>query len=263
MKDEVNYSPKFLNLLSSSDQTQYHLLKEALSSHVCRNLRGKRLQAFVELLASIKKFCIRNDMEDSIRCLVYGICWVPNGIAINTRQFGLLVNKCKSSINGSLQQLGYTTLQNRTESNSTITQAIPFLKDNFIELREWSIRLFVAATPKPLNSSYDFLSLPPITSPAPLSNSSFSIFSKNITNHISQPEIFNNPYQISNAKAKIIENCCSPKRLQPLPIINIKAEEAHPQVDENLYFDDPFCCAPAFLVEDEKPSDAFDDFISF
>ena len=260
MKDDANFSPKFFHLLTPNDQIQYNLLREALSSHVCRNLRGKRLQSFIELLASIKKFCIRNDLQDSIRCLVCGICWVPNGIAINTRQFGILVNKCKSSINGSLQQLGYTTLQNRSESNATITQAIPFLKDNYMELREWSIRLFVAATPQPLINSYDYLSLPPITSPAPNSHISFSSFSNNIS-YPSQAEISANSNDTSNSKVKNIENYPSHK-LQPLPIINIQEEE-RPQIKESPYFDDPFCCAPAFLVGDEKQNEPFDDFLLF
>ena len=133
-------TPKFFDLLTDNDRVLYNNMRSGLSSHACRNRRGKRLETFGEMLKAIKTFCIRNDEDDWKRCLVCGVCWLSNGIAINTRHLSLLIDKCKSSINGSLQKLGYTTLQSRQESNDQLSEFIPILKNNFNELREWTIR---------------------------------------------------------------------------------------------------------------------------
>lgn len=142
-------TPKFFEMLSDGDKALYQNLRSSLSSHACRNRRGKRLENFSEMLSTIKTFCLRHDDDDWKRCLVCGVCWLPNGIAINTRHLSLLIDKCKSSINGSLQKMGYSTLQSRSESSGALSDTIPLLKNNFNELREWTIRQFIANTPTP------------------------------------------------------------------------------------------------------------------
>lgn len=162
-----DYKPKYFNLLDEEDQEQYTRLRSTLSSHICRNRRGKRLETFAEMLNAIKTFCIHGDDDDWKRCLVCGVCWLSNGIAINTRQLGLLIDKCKSSINGSLQKMGYSTLQSRSESAGPLIEAIPELKNNFAELREWTVRLFLARTPQPNLPNYNVATNFPFASPAP------------------------------------------------------------------------------------------------
>lgn len=162
-----DYKPKYFNLLNEEDQEQYTRLRSTLSSHICRNRRGKRLETFAEMLNAIKTFCIKGDSDDWKRCLVCGVCWLSNGIAINTRQLGLLIDKCKSSINGSLQKMGYSTLQSRSESAGPLAEAIPELKNNFSELREWTVRLFLARTPQPNLPNYNVTTNFPFASPAP------------------------------------------------------------------------------------------------
>jgi hypothetical protein len=142
---------------------------------MCRNRRGKRLEGFSELLGSIRSFCIRNREDDWKRCLVCGVCWLPSGLAINNRQLSLLINKCKSSINGSLQKMGYSTLQSRTESTGALCDSIPLLRDNFNELREWTVRFFVAATPQPTLPVYSVKTIFPFQSPAPSQYHNFAI----------------------------------------------------------------------------------------
>ena len=142
--------PKFFDILSEADQIIYNNLRQVLSSSDNKNCRGKRLENFSEVLSSIKQFCIKGDADDAKRCLVCGICWLPIGIAINNRQFSLLVGKCKSSVNGSLQKLGFNSIQSRKESIAMIAQAIPFLKNNYNEAREWTVRQFTTClTPTP------------------------------------------------------------------------------------------------------------------
>jgi hypothetical protein len=135
---------KFYDLLSPSDKLQYDELRAILSSELRRNRRGKRLEGFAEILASVHSFCVRQDGSDWQRSLVCGVCWLPNGIAIDNRQLLNLIGKCKSSINGSLQKMGYSAVHGRGETSAPLTDAIPMLRNNFNELREWTVRF---ATP--------------------------------------------------------------------------------------------------------------------
>jgi hypothetical protein len=162
-----DYRPKYFELLSPHDQEQYGELRSALSSQLCRNRRGKRVENFAEMMTSIRVFCIRHDEDDWKRCLVCGVYWLPSGIAINNRQLSILLDKCKSSINGSLQKMGYSTLQGRTESGTALSEAMPVLANNFNELREWTVRLFMAATPQPSLPVYNVETRYPFQSPVP------------------------------------------------------------------------------------------------
>jgi hypothetical protein len=84
---------------------------------------------------------------------VCGICWIPDGIAINTRQLRLLVGKCKSSINAMFQNIGYATIPTTRDYGTTLVELLPVLKDNFSELRKWTVRFskpFVDAPAAPL-----------------------------------------------------------------------------------------------------------------
>ena len=165
--------PKYFDFLNEEDKITYNKLRSTLSSHLCRNRRGKRLETFSDMLTTIQNFCIRNDGDDWKRFLVCGVCWLPLGLAINTRQLSLLITKCKSSINGSLQKMGYGTIQSRSESSNALSDVIPFLKNNFNELREWSIRQFIAVTPQPQNLPFNLIPqqnqffYPPFISPKP------------------------------------------------------------------------------------------------
>jgi hypothetical protein len=98
------------------------------------------------LIETVRRFCVRRDVDDWKRCLACGICWVPDGIAACNRQFSVLIDKCKLSIDGSLQKMGYWALQTGFETGTAVTAAIPMLRRKRSELREWTVR---AATPPP------------------------------------------------------------------------------------------------------------------
>lgn len=132
--------PNFWDLLSDVDKANYRSLKMALDASSSKRNRGHRMEAFDSILNAIHRFAERHDENDWRRFLVCGVCWMDNMIAINTRQLRLLISKCKSSINGSLHKLGYTTNQSHTESWKYLFDRIPYLKDNFPELRQWTLR---------------------------------------------------------------------------------------------------------------------------
>jgi hypothetical protein len=217
------YRPKYYDLLTPSDQGKYNELRATLSSQMCRNRRGKRLEGFSDMLASIRNFCIRHHEDDWKRCLVCGVCWLPTGIAINNCQLSILIDKCKSSINGSLQKMGYSTFQNRNESSGSLCELIPVLKNNFGELREWTVRLFVAATPQPNLPLYTVNTLHPFQSPIPSHYQALS----------TRPRSFMPP---------------------PLPV-GVPTRKTPPaSISATTFFDDEFTLPPTFLTEDAPPA---------
>jgi hypothetical protein len=233
-RSKNDYRPKYYDLLSPPDQMQYDDLRASLSSQMCRNRRGKRLEGFSDMLSSIRTFCIRHTEDDWKRCLVCGVCWLPNGIAINNRQLSILIDKCKSSINGSLQKMGYSTLQSRNESSSSLCDMIPLLKNNFNELREWTVRLFVAATPQPNLPIYSVNTLHPFQSPMPSQYPAFSI----------QPRMFIPPAM--PITVPVLPVGAAPVQTQPPP----------PVQSAGSFFDDEFALAPTFLAEEAAPAPA-------
>jgi hypothetical protein len=216
---EVNFHPKYYDLLSIEDQEQYNTLRATLSSQLCRNRRGRRLENFTEMLTTIQTFCIRHNEDDWKRCVVCGVCWLAAGIAINNRQLSILIDKCKSSINGSLQKMGYSTLQSRTESTGPLCEAMPVLKDNFNELREWTVRLFIAATPQPKVPAYSVDTSYPFQSPVPSQYPAFPLKSQIFVAPVKSPAVESPPVD--------------PAWREP--------------------FFDPFCLEPTFLDADGLP----------
>lgn len=141
MPDESlkNY-PSFFEILSDIDKEKYMKLHEKVGSPVNRYNRNKRLQTFNEILDDIKRFCIQEDGEDWRRYLVCGICWINDDIVINTRQLRILIEKSKSTINGSFAKMGYCTVPMKEHDTKYIIQFIPYLKSHPQELRQWTTR---------------------------------------------------------------------------------------------------------------------------
>ena len=132
--------PQYWDLLQEQDKATYLQLKHEFTAGNVKRVRNNRLETFDGILDAIRSFAERGDENDWRRFLVCGVCWMDNAIAINTRQLRLLVSKCKSSINGSLQKIGYSTNMSHTESWKILFPHIPLLKDHFSQLRQWTIR---------------------------------------------------------------------------------------------------------------------------
>ena len=138
--NEVKIIPNYFEHLNEEDKNEYQKLRILLSDPSCKNRRNKSTKTFEDVVIQIKKFVVRNQEDDWKRSYVCGICWLENGIAINVRQLKILISKCKSSINGSFHRLGYEIIQPGAEYITSLISIFPFLKENFPELRKWTIR---------------------------------------------------------------------------------------------------------------------------
>ena len=132
--------PQYWGMLSRNDQEEYIKLRNTLNTTCAQRNRGHRVETFDAVLEAIRRFIERGNEDDWKRALVCGFCWMDRVVAINTRQLRFLVSKCKSSINGSLQKLGYITTLSPSDSRKMLVEKIPFLDGNYNELRQWTTR---------------------------------------------------------------------------------------------------------------------------
>jgi len=132
--------PQYWEMLTEDEKKEYRAMHQEFVNGAGKKNRNNRVDSFDYVLEIIKKYTERGDERDWRRFLVCGVCWLDNAIAINTRQLRILISKCKSSINGSLLKMGYSTNTSHSESWKVLYPKIPFLKDHFTELRQWTIR---------------------------------------------------------------------------------------------------------------------------
>ena len=147
-------TPQFWWLLTEPDRAAYTLMRTYLMNDSESNQRNKRISSFMRGLEMIKNFCIRGDPNDAVRCIVCGIIWLNEGIASNTQQLSFLMGKCKSSINGSFQILGYKETTPRKNASDMISAAVPLLNGHRGELRKWTVRVLETATEEPKKDEF-------------------------------------------------------------------------------------------------------------
>ncbi|OHT10608.1 hypothetical protein TRFO_20011 [Tritrichomonas foetus] len=131
-------------ILSADDYEHFLLLKSTLSSHICRNCRNRRIESFNEMLFAINNFVKRNNEDIWKRALMCGALWYNSYLCVNIRQLSKLLEKCKSSINGSFQRCSLVAINDRTKMRSILNDALPFLKNSPEMVKMWSVRYFIS-----------------------------------------------------------------------------------------------------------------------
>lgn len=218
--------PNHFSILSPEDQQGYIDLKAMLCDSNRSNQKKNGLENFSDILTKIKHYTV-NPVEDRWkRFLVCGIAWTENGyIGINTHQLQLLLGKCKSSINGSLHRLGYSALGFHGGSCSQLIDAIPFLKENFQELRQWTVRTLLPPEEKEVKS----------------------VTSNKNSGKVSESQISQIPNsQIQQFKLSPLEQA----KKRPLPPKNpIYLEDFEPSPQKNIEFFDDLNVPVVFLSD--------------
>ena len=127
--------------LSDTDREKYLQLRRAFSSSACRNQRNSRGRTFERLLTLVRDFVFSSPHGKTKRSLACGIFWLPDGtIAINTKNLGILMDRCKSSLNGLFKSIGYLPVPNNKDAVRDFVESHKDLGISFADLRKWSIR---------------------------------------------------------------------------------------------------------------------------
>jgi hypothetical protein len=136
----LRVQPVYWYQLSSSDQLAYQDLQNEFYQDARKSRKGERLECFMNRIKCIKRFVQQHDDSDWKRSLVCGIFFFPESIVINIQQLRILMGKCKSSINGSLQQLGYVADPQGQGVERELWGRIPAPHRNLTDMKKWTVR---------------------------------------------------------------------------------------------------------------------------
>jgi hypothetical protein len=126
--------------LSDDDKRAYICLCSTIANRQARGPRDRARPTFSDTLEDIKAFVMRNDNDDRIRALACGICWLPEGIAVNTHTLRQIIPHCKSAINNAFCKLGYDRCLDRAACAEALARFSPSLCGNGFDLRHWTVR---------------------------------------------------------------------------------------------------------------------------
>ncbi|EAY11135.1 hypothetical protein TVAG_359150 [Trichomonas vaginalis G3] len=135
-----NNMPLHWEILSKTDLTGYLSLRNFFYEQIHKSRKGERLDSLSDKLNLIKKYVDSSEQDKWKRCKVCGIIFFDETLIINIQQLRILLGKCKSSINGSLQQLGYTSLPQGAPFGQAAISQYEFLVNDKSEVKKWTVR---------------------------------------------------------------------------------------------------------------------------
>lgn len=134
--------PNYWTILDEDDQQEYLRLRSKFHCSIEKAQRKDRIDIFVRRLKAIRHYIEDRDKSTIWkRVMVSGVMFLSSALAINIQQLRILMGRCKSSINGSLQQLGYVSKPSTQEIEQEMVQMVSVLKDDHTQLRKWTIRM--------------------------------------------------------------------------------------------------------------------------
>lgn len=158
-------SIKFFESLDCTEQAMFRELRQELIDII--NTPNFNFEL---MLQKLEVFCKDADYFSPKKMLVCGICWLEDGIAINICQMKSYLPILKTTIHNHLQMMGYNSSKRDPKMTQEITDKIPFLNNEPIELRSWVVFKYIAKTP--------VVSFEPIRTDSPVSTSPEPIISQ-------------------------------------------------------------------------------------
>ena len=129
--------------LSQSDKERYMQLRTRFFAAFQESKsRGKGLSdtAFCSEVQAVVDFTESSDTNREERSIVAGLACCGRYVAVNNRELKRLTSRCKSSINGSFQQMGYSGIRATAKSRECVLSLIPSLRTDAGALRQWTAR---------------------------------------------------------------------------------------------------------------------------
>jgi hypothetical protein len=134
----------YWNLLSEDDRLEYMRLSQRFFadqklSALVRAGRERRGVVFMKEILAVLQYIERSSENTELRSIVTGLCIHGPFVCINTRALKGILCRCKSSINGLFQELGYGQWRARYD-REFVMLAMPSLRKDPSVLRQWTIR---------------------------------------------------------------------------------------------------------------------------
>ena len=160
---DLNLNPAFWDKLTSEDKVEFYNLKNRFHQSLNSSGKDRRVVTFANELMSVLKYIDRDMVHREERAILTGICFAGPFICVNTRQLKTFLGRCKSSINGSFQQMGYIALRTKAKSRNCIVSILKPLVNEQNILRQWTVRCASENTDFCYLSSFSVSQLPEIT----------------------------------------------------------------------------------------------------
>lgn len=151
------------NKLTSDDKAEFYRLR--LQFHQAQRQSGKdrRVVSFQKELLTVLAFVERRSEGKEERSIVCGAGFAGKFICVNTRSLKAFLGRCKSSINGSFQQMGYVALRTKTKARNCVLSIMHSLIDDVTNLRQWTVRCVSKNAQSPIGSSFPEAKIPEIS----------------------------------------------------------------------------------------------------
>jgi hypothetical protein len=148
--------------LSVDDQLAFATLYHEFHHSEKITSKDRKTVMFHKDLITILNFLMRSPDNVQIRAIVTGVCFAGPVVIMDTRQLKLLVGRCKSSINGCFQNLGFVALRSKVKARLCVTTVLPCLQQSPALLRQWTARYITDRAQVGFVSPLSFQNLPEI-----------------------------------------------------------------------------------------------------
>ena len=160
---EISLPHTYWSVLSSEDKTEFMRLRANFLQGQKMSSKDRRIVTFRKELIAVLKYIERSEDHTEERSVLVGVCFAGPFICVNTRQLKNFLGRCKSSINGSFQQMGYVALRTKAKARSCVVAVMPTLQNEQNILRQWTVRCASEDAHFCFISSFSHVQLPQIT----------------------------------------------------------------------------------------------------
>lgn len=160
---EISLPHSYWSVLSPEDRTEFIRLRSSFLQGQKISSKDRRTVTFRKELISVLKYIERSSIHTEERSVLVGVCFAGPFICVNTRQLKNFLGRCKSSINGSFQQMGYVALRTKAKARSCVVAVMPSLQNEQNILRQWTVRCASEDAQFCFISSFAHVQLPTIT----------------------------------------------------------------------------------------------------
>lgn len=160
---EISLPHSYWGPLSPEDKTEFMRLRANFLQGQKISSKDRRIVTFRKELVSVLKYIERSDTHKEERSVLVGVCFAGPFICVNTRQLKNFLGRCKSSINGSFQQMGYSALRTKAKARACVVAVMPSLQNEQNILRQWTVRCASNDAQFCFISSFSHADLPTIT----------------------------------------------------------------------------------------------------
>lgn len=160
---EISLPPVYWNRLSQEEKSEFQKLRAHFHQAQKVSSKDPRLISFSNELQKVLHFLEESPVTREPRTILVGVAFAGPFICVNTRQLKSFLGRCKSSINGSFQQLGYVALRTKSKARSCVLSILPALSNDLNLLRQWTVRYASCEAKFCFLSSINRSTLPQIT----------------------------------------------------------------------------------------------------